>query len=94
VVADACRADMDTFDRKIDALEIKVTKNNRLIMIDQPVADDRKAEKKNKKQELKARMETRKALNAENDRFIEMFNNVVAEHNAVRTMMHQARNIM
>ena len=44
-VADACRDDLGRFDRKIDSLEAKVTKNNRLIMIDQPVADDRTAEK-------------------------------------------------
>lgn len=63
-------------------------------MIDQPVLDDRVAEKGNKKAELHARLETRKALNEENDRYVEFFNAVVAEHNAVRTMMHQARSIM
>ena len=39
-------------DRKEDKLEATVTKNDRLIMIDAPVFDDRTTEKGNREAEL------------------------------------------
>lgn len=52
VIADACRAEMDQFDRKTDALEAVVVKNQRLEMIDAPVLADRQAEQGNRVNEL------------------------------------------
>merc|ERR1712110_388757 len=72
VIADACRAEMDTFDRKTDALEATVTKNERLEMIDAPVLADRQAEQGNRQAMLAA-------LDEENARLIESFNQAVAE---------------
>merc|ERR1712110_325483 len=94
VIADACRAEMDTFDRKTDALEATVVKNQRLEMIDAPVLADRQAEQGNRQTELGQRTAMLGALEEENARLIEAFNGAVAEHAAVRTMMHQARSII
>merc|ERR1712110_514829 len=94
VVADACRAEMDAMDRKTDALEATVTKNQRLEMIDAPVLADRQAEQGNRQTELGQRTAMLGALEEENARLIEAFNGAVAEHAAVRTMMHQARSII
>jgi chromosome segregation ATPase len=94
VVADACRAEMDSMDRKTDALEATVTKNERLEMIDAPVLADRKTEQSNRQTELGQRTAMLEALGDENDRLVESFNAAVAEHAAVRTMMHQARSII
>jgi len=94
VIADACRAEFDTMDRKTDSLEAVVTKNQRLEMIDGPVLDDRKTEKGNREAELGEREGMLSSLDEENARLIESFNNAVAEHAAVRTMMHQARSII
>merc|ERR1719399_1482796 len=94
VVADACRAEMDTFDRKTDALEATVTKNQRLEMIDAPVLADRQSEQANRQTELGQREAMLAALGEENDRLVDAFNAAVAEHAAVRTMMHQARSII
>merc|ERR1712184_163610 len=54
VVADACRAEFDTMDRKTDSLEAVVVKNQRLEMIDAPVLADRSSEKENRVAELAA----------------------------------------
>merc|ERR1712190_236316 len=94
VVADACRAEMDSFDRKTDALEATVTKNQRLEMIDGPVLEDRQAEQGNRQVELGQRQAMLAALDEENDRLVASFQAAVAEHAAVRTMMHQARSII
>jgi hypothetical protein len=94
VVADACRAEMDTFDRKTDALEATVVKNQRLEMIDGPVLADRQTEQGNRQEELGQRTDMLEKLDEENARLIEAFNGAVAEHAAVRTMMHQARSII
>jgi len=94
VVADACRAEMDAMDRKTDALEATVTKNQRLEMIDAPVLADRQSEQGNRQVELGQREAMLAALGEENDRLVEAFNAAVAEHAAVRTMMHQARSII
>jgi len=94
VIADACRSEMDTFDRKTDALEATVVKNQRLEMIDGPVLADRKQEQANRQTELGQREAMLEALDGENDRLIESFAAAVAEHAAVRTMMHQARSII
>merc|ERR1712110_252737 len=94
VIADACRAEMDTFDRKTDALEATVVKNQRLEMIDAPVLTDRQTEQGNRQTELGQRTAMLGALEEENARLIEAFNGAVAEHAAVRTMMHQARSII
>merc|ERR1712110_70182 len=94
VIADACRAEMDSMDRKTDALEATVTKNQRLEMIDGPVLADRQAEQGNRQTELGQRTAMLEALDGENDRLIAAFNDAVAEHAAVRTMMHQARSII
>jgi len=94
VVADACRAEMDSMDRKTDALEATVVKNQRLEMIDAPVLADRTSEKENRVAELGEREAMLGALDEENARLVESFNAAVAEHAAVRTMMHQARAII
>merc|ERR1712203_356678 len=94
VVADACRAEMDSMDRKTDALEATVVKNQRLEMIDAPVLADRQAEQGNRQTELGQRTAMLEALDEENARLVESFNAAVAEHAAVRTMMHQARSII
>merc|ERR1711907_837268 len=94
VVADACRAEMDAMDRKTDALEATVVKNQRLEMIDGPVLADRQAEQGNRQVELGQREAMLEALDDENARLIEAFDAAVAEHAAVRTMMHQARSII
>merc|ERR1711981_1527490 len=94
VIADACRSEMDAFDRKTDALEATVTKNQRLEMIDAPVLADRQAEQGNRETELGQREAMLSALDDENDRLVDAFNDAVAEHAAVRTMMHQARSII
>jgi hypothetical protein len=94
VIADACRSEMDTFDRKTDSLEAVVVKNQRLEMIDGPVLSDRQQEQANRQTELGQREAMLEALDAENDRLIESFAAAVAEHGAVRTMMHQARSII
>merc|ERR1711907_29424 len=94
VIADACRAEFDAMDRKTDALEATVTKNQRLEMIDAPVLADRQAEQANRQTELGQRTAMLEALDAENERLIEAFQGAVAEHAAVRTMMHQARSII
>merc|ERR1712110_244531 len=94
VVADACRAEMDSMDRKTDALEATVTKNQRLEMIDGPVLEDRQAEQENRGVELGQREAMLAGLDEENARLIESFNGAVAEHAAVRQMMHQARSII
>ena len=94
VIADACRAEFDAMDRKTDALDATVTKNQRLEMIDAPVLADRQAEQGNRQTELGQRTAMLEALDAENDRLVESFQAAVAEHAAVRTMMHQARSII
>merc|ERR1712113_747051 len=94
VVADACRAEMDAMDRKTDALEATVTKNQRLEMIDAPVLADRQAEQVNRQTELGQRQAMLEALDEENERLVASFNDAVAEPAAVRTMMHQARSII
>jgi hypothetical protein len=94
VIADACRAEMDTFDRKTDSLEATVVKNQRLEMIDGPVLADRQAEQGNRQVELGQREAMLAALDEENARLVESFQAAVAEHAAVRTMMHQARSII
>merc|ERR1712151_102948 len=76
------------------ALEATVTKNQRLEMIDAPVLADRQAEQGNRQVELGQREAMLAALGEENDRLVEAFNAAVAEHAAVRTMMHQARSII
>merc|ERR1712190_131582 len=73
VVADACRAEMDSMDRKTDALEATVTKNQRLEMIDAQVLADRKAEQANRQVELGQRQAMLAALDEENDRLIASF---------------------
>jgi hypothetical protein len=85
---------MDTFDRKTDSLEAVVVKNQRLEMIDAPVLADRKSEQGNRHTELGQREAMLGALDEENARLIDAFNSAVAEHAAVRTMMHQARSII
>lgn len=94
VIADSCRADFDAMDRKEDSLEAAYTKNERLVMIDGPVHDDRVTEKANRVDELAARTQAAEDLEGENERLTAAFNDVVAQHNAVRTMMHTARGIM
>merc|ERR1712110_882328 len=88
------RAEMDSMDRKTDALEATVTKNQRLEMIDGPVLEDRQAEQENRGVELGQREAMLAGLDEENARLIESFNQAVAEHAAVRTMTHQARSII
>merc|ERR1719284_2110672 len=63
-------------------------------MIDAPVLADRQAEQGNRQEELGQRTAMLEALDEENARLIEAFNQAVAEHAAVRTMMHQARSII
>jgi len=75
-------------DRKEDSLEATVTKNNRLVMIDAPVLDDRKSERANRQAELGQREAALADLHDENERQKTAFADVVAQHNAVRTMMH------
>merc|ERR1712151_776487 len=74
VVADACRAETDSFDRKTDALEATVTKNQRLEMIDGPVLEDRQAEQSNRQVELGQREATLASLDEENARLVDAFN--------------------
>ena len=88
VVADACRADFDGYDRRTDSLEAVVTKNKRLAMIDGPVFEDRTSEKANRESELAARTSDLAAMNEEDAFLKEVFSAVVEEHNAVRSMMH------
>jgi len=66
IVADACRAEMDSFDRKTDSLEAVVVKNQRLDMIDSPVLKDRKSEQGNRHTELGQREAMLAALDEEN----------------------------
>merc|ERR1712099_219473 len=73
VVADACRAEMDAFDRKTDSLEAVVTKNQRLEMIDAPVLADRQSEQANRQTELGQRQAMLEALGDENDRLVAAF---------------------
>ena len=55
-------------DRKEDSLEATVTKNNRLVMIDAPVLDDRKSERSNRKDDLGQREAALADLHDENER--------------------------